>query len=118
MAVMLLGLAAPQTLAQADPYTISEDHAECIRANADRYLAEARPVYLISFAGCVSGRDLSDETVASSATPEINIVDGDGDGIVVLTPDQLRCLRDNFPSVAEPLSDMSPVMVALRFESC
>ena len=100
---------------------ISPDLAECIRDNADRYLAEARPVYFISIAGCADGRSLAEQTTASSATPDTTIPtvpDGDPAALVVLTQAQIACLRDRYTRVAAPLDGSEPLMLELRFDGC
>lgn len=121
------GVAAAQQPVQM----VTQDHAACMRDNADRYLAKGRPIYLISPAGCLEGLDLADETTASTATPFAAIRQGAADGvsgdggtaereavIVLVTPGQLVCLRDGFDEVARPVSDGDGTMVELHFDGC
>lgn len=117
LAAAFVGPAQAQDAAQQ----VSPELAECIRDNADRYLAEARPVYFISIAGCLDGRALADQTTASSATPDTSIPtlpDAEAPALVVLTPVQIRCLRDQYSRVVEPLDGIVPVMMELRFDGC
>lgn len=118
VAVISSGLILGSAIAaSADVYQITSAQAECLSRHADAYLAEEKPVYIIPVAVCPDTKaSLADQAEASSASGDSNLLRGEGDGIVVLTPQQFRCLRDNLARLVRPV--VGSDLVSLDMSSC
>ncbi len=115
--VAIAAAAVPAMPAAAQTYTVTAEKARCLSDHADAYLAEPKPVYIIPIEACPDpAASLSAATTASSASPDANIAGGTGDGIVVLTPMQLQCLRDRLADFAIPVGDGR--LVTLDLAAC
>lgn len=118
LSTMVFAAASP---CLAEPKLLAEQHAQCLRDNADSYLAdESRPVFMIALSGCgtTAAADLSDQSVASSGTELGGIARGTGENIVVLQRSDLECLRDRFDTAVTDIDPTGDGVVEMNLAAC